>query len=473
MPENASKPVRFEDRVSWFKQARFGLFMHWGLYAMPAKYEWIRSTEKIPDEVYHRYAERFDPDKFDPRAWARLAREAGMKYFVVTTKHHDGFCLWDTKCTKWSAPHSAARRDLLRPIVNAFRAEGLRVGFYYSLQDWDHPQYPIDVFHPLRDREDAADLNRKRDVRKYAKFMRDQVTELLTQYGKIDVLWFDFSYPGRSYRGFPGKGRDAWESRRLLDLVHELSPDTLVNDRLDLPGEGDFMTVEQKQLDEAPRGGPQAISSSCLARCWENCHTFSGAWSYNRDESSWKSPKLCLQLLIQAVARGGNYILNVGPTARGEFDPRATDRLRVYADWMKLQRPLDPRLRRRARGVPRAGQVPLHLQREDEPALPAHPRLALRDAALPEPRPPRRLRAVPSRRIRGALQRERPRRADRPHVAPRRPDVLPPGRPAGRRPRPDDRDLPQVGAARVRPCSSRGSRPSRRRRRRGPRRGRP
>ena len=165
--------------------------------------------------------------------------------------------------------------------------------------------------------------------------MRDQVTELLTQYGKIDVLWFDFSYPERSYKGFPGKGRDAWESRKLLDLVHELSPDTLVNDRLDLPGEGDFMTVEQKQHDEPPHGGPQAVRPGCLARCWENCHTFSGAWSYNRDESSWKSPKLCLQLLIQAVARGGNYILNVGPTARGEFDPRATDRLRVYADWMK------------------------------------------------------------------------------------------------------------------------------------------
>ena len=304
MSAPATRPQRFEDRVAWFQAARFGLFLHWGLYAMPAKYEWIRSTERIPDDVYHRYAERFDPDKFDPRAWARLAREAGMKYFVVTTKHHDGFCLWDTKCTKWSAPHSAARRDLLRPIVDAFRAEGLRVGLYYSLQDWDHPQYPIDIHHPLRDREDAPELNKRRDVRKYAKFMRDQVTELLTQYGKIDVLWFDFSYPGRSYRGFPGKGRDAWESRKLLDLVHRLSPDTLVNDRLD-------------------------------ARCWENCHTFSGAWSYSRDESSWKSPKLCLQLLIQAVARGGNYILNVGPTARGEFDPRATDRLRVYADWMK------------------------------------------------------------------------------------------------------------------------------------------
>ena len=181
MPPSPTPPVRFEDRVAWFQQARFGLFMHWGLYAMPAKYEWIRSTEKIPDEVYHRYAERFDPDKFDPRVWARLAREAGMKYFVITTKHHEGFCLWDTKFTKWSAPHSAARRDLLRPIVDAFRAEGLRVGLYYSLQDWDHPQYPIDVFHPLRDREDAAELNKKRDIRKYAAFMRDQVTELLTQ----------------------------------------------------------------------------------------------------------------------------------------------------------------------------------------------------------------------------------------------------------------------------------------------------
>ena len=164
--------------------------------------------------------------------------------------------------------------------------------------------------------------------------MRAQVTELLTGYGKIDLIWFDFSYPRNGWRGLPGKGRDDWQSRELIDLVHRLSPDTLVNDRLDLPGEGDFMTIEQKQLDEPPRGGPQATGVGTVARCWENCHTFSGAWSYSRDEMSWKTPKLCLQLLIQAVARGGNFIINVGPTARGQFDSRARERLDAYADWM-------------------------------------------------------------------------------------------------------------------------------------------
>ena len=137
--------------TAWFVRDRFGMFIHWGLYALPARHEWIRNIERIPNEDYEIYFEMFDPDLFDPKAWARAAREAGMKYFVITTKHHEGFCLWDTKYTNYKVTNTAAGRDLLREVVDAFRAEGLRVGFYYSLIDWHHPDFPIDRIHPLRD----------------------------------------------------------------------------------------------------------------------------------------------------------------------------------------------------------------------------------------------------------------------------------------------------------------------------------
>ena len=184
-------------RTDWFTEARFGMFIHWGLYAMPARGEWIRHNEQIPNEDYEKYFERFDPDLLDAKEWARAAKAAGMRYLVITTKHHEGFCLWDSKFTDYKATNTPAKRDLLREIVDAFRAEGLRIGFYYSLLDWHHPEFPIDPKHPLRNRpaEEIAKMNKRRDVRKYARYMRDQVTELLTQYGKIDILWFDFSSP--------------------------------------------------------------------------------------------------------------------------------------------------------------------------------------------------------------------------------------------------------------------------------------
>ena len=182
--------------VTWFQDARFGMFIHWGLYALPARHEWIKHTEKITNADYQKYFDHFNPDMFNPKEWARAAREAGMKYFVITTKHHEGFCLWDTKYTDYKITNTKFGRDALREVVDAFRSEGLHVGFYYSLIDWHHPEFTIDRIHPLRESEAARAENKNRDMKKYAKYMRDQVTELLTQFGKIDVIWFDFSYPG-------------------------------------------------------------------------------------------------------------------------------------------------------------------------------------------------------------------------------------------------------------------------------------
>ena len=324
------KPAPTPGDTGWFVHDRFGMFIHWGLYALPARHEWVKSRELIADEPYQPYFDHFDPDLYDPREWAAAAKAAGMKYVVLTAKHHEGFCLWDSQLTDYKATNTPYAKDLLRPYVDAFREAGLRVGFYYSLIDWHHPEFPIDIFHPLRDRPDAAELNKQRDIRKYAAYMQGQVRELLTNYGKIEVIWFDFSYPGRDYKGLPGKGRNDWQSEALLKLTRELQPGIIVDNRLDLPpDQADIYTPEQFQ----PREWVHVDGKPVV---WETCQTFSGSWGYHRDETSWKSPQQLIQMLINTVACGGNLLMNVGPTARGALDARAGSALQVYADWMRL-----------------------------------------------------------------------------------------------------------------------------------------
>jgi len=320
--------------TNWFVNDRFGMFIHWGLYAQGARHEWLMNNEKIPLEEYERrYFKRFDPDLYNPELWASAAADAGMKYFVVTTKHHEGFCLWDTQQTAYKAPNTAARRDLIRPLVDAFRGRGLRTGFYYSLLDWHHPHYVIDNrIGPYRELPEAerAKMNAGRDMAQYAAYMRAQVRELLTNYGQVDVLWFDFSYPDREHPEdcTRGKGRLAWESEKLYRLVRELQPHVIVDDRLDMPGSGDIKTPEQFQPREWCKVNGQPV-------VWEACQTFSGSWGYHRDESSWRSVDELLRTLIDCVSKGGNLLLNVGPTGRGEFDVRALDRLHGMGSWMK------------------------------------------------------------------------------------------------------------------------------------------
>ncbi len=187
--------VSVPDKAKWWVNDRFGMFIHWGLYALPARHEWVKNVEKIRDEDYQKYFDHFNPDLYDPVKWARAAKAAGMKYFVITTKHHEGFCLWDSKYTDYKAPNTPYGKDLIRPMVEAFRAEGLKVGFYHSLLDWHHPQFPVDNLHPRRDDEAYKAANGGRDVRVYAEYLYNQVSELLTNYGKIDYLFYDFSYP--------------------------------------------------------------------------------------------------------------------------------------------------------------------------------------------------------------------------------------------------------------------------------------
>ncbi len=328
------------DKFKWFYRDRFGLFMHWGVYAMAARHEWVWEYERMKREKYMTYFKCFEPDLFDPKAWARAAKEAGMKYFVITTKHHDGFCLWDTKYTDFKISNTPYGKDILKPLVEAFRNEGIRAGLYYSLLDWHHPHFPIVFHHPDRNEPDWEEMNNPRDVTKAAEYFQNQIMELLTQFGQIDYLFFDFSEPFYSELRNAGEYQN-WHPKKLNDLCRKLQPNIIINDRLDYGDdtpEFDLATPEQYIDREWTTYKGQKVM-------WESCQTFAGSWGYYRetDKTSgptegcgrWKSVEQLLKMLIESVSKGGNMLLNVGPTARGEFEPRVIERLEGVAEWMK------------------------------------------------------------------------------------------------------------------------------------------
>lgn len=321
-------PDQRTERMKWWTDARFGMFIHWGLYALPARHEWVKQHERMTNEDYQKYFEEFNPDLYNPDEWAKMAKKAGMKYVVLTAKHHDGFCLFESKYTDYNAINTPYGKDIIKEYVDAFRKEGLRVGFYYSLIDWHHPHFTIDRVHPQRttSKEEYDRMNSGRNMAIYREYMKNQVRELLTNYGKIDIIWLDYSYPGEF-----GKGRDEWGSVELLKMVRELQPGILVNDRLDLKDyrDGwDFTTPEQFKVQSWPEIDGENIP-------WETCQTFSGSWGYYRDEHTWKDNKQLLVLLIESVSKGGNVLLNIGPTGRGVIDYRAEAALDKMGEWMK------------------------------------------------------------------------------------------------------------------------------------------
>lgn len=333
-----------EARLAWWTDARFGMFIHFGLYSLPARHEWVKSNEKITEEAYDEYFKRFDPDLFDAKAWAKTAKRAGMKYAVLTTKHHEGFCLWDTKTTDYKITNTPFGRDLVREFVDAFRAEGIRIGFYFSIIDWHHPDYTIDVNHPQRpadfDGSDAfahlnahyeqefAALNANRDMNRYRAYMFAQVKELLSDYGQVDIVWFDYTIVHPKW----GKTWKDWDAVEFLKMARRLQPGVIVDSRLGLMDSDDgwdFVTPEQFKAQSWPTVRGKRVP-------WETCQTFSGSWGYYRDEATWKSVPQLVELLTETVSKGGNLILNVGPTARGRFDKRAQSRLDALAEWMDL-----------------------------------------------------------------------------------------------------------------------------------------
>ena len=317
-----------KDDMKWYQDARFGMFIHWGLYAIPARGEWVKQTESIPEQNYQPFFETFNPTEYNPREWARAAKEAGMKYAVMTTKHHDGFCLFDSKYTDYKATNTLAKRDLTREYVDAFRAEGLKVGFYYSLLDWHHPDYPIagDTIHPFRNFPEYQD--HKGNLPAYADYLRNQVEELLTNYGKIDLIWFDFSYGVMS--------GEAWKATELVKMVRKLQPGIIIDNRL-----GGNIKSAEPEIYAGDFASPEQIippegvtNEDGKPIPWEACITLNDHWGYNASDKNWKTPMTVVRTLVECVSKGGNLLLNVGPTAKGEIPAECLDILFDVGEWM-------------------------------------------------------------------------------------------------------------------------------------------
>ncbi|HWB86116.1 MAG TPA: alpha-L-fucosidase [Bryobacteraceae bacterium] len=284
-------------RMKWWHEARFGMFIHWGLYSVLGRHEWAMENEGIPVAEYQELAKRFHPKPNAARAWAKLAKQAGQKYMVMTTKHHEGFCNFDTKLTDYCAPKQGPGRDLVREYVEAARAEGLRVGFYYSLMDWHHP-------------DGARCATDEQARRRFVEYTHGLIRELMTNYGKIDVLWYDVAWP---------LDAQGWESEKMNEMVFKLQPEIIVNNRNKL--DGDFATPEQRITAEANRA-------------WESCMTMNESWGYQRADDNWKSPKTIVRNLITCARDTGNYLLNIGPKGDGSIPEESVQILTEVGKWM-------------------------------------------------------------------------------------------------------------------------------------------
>ena len=288
-----------ERRMRWWHEARFGMFVHWGLYSQLGRHEWAMNRERIPMAEYEKLADTWRPKERPAREWARLAKQAGAKYMVMTTKHHEGFCLWDTAQTDYNAVKHGPGRDLVREFVDACREFGLRIGFYYSLMDWHHP----DGARCATD--DAA-------RRRFLDFTDGCVRELCSNYGKIDIMWYDVAWPMRT----PA----LWESARRNAMVRELQPDIIINNRSLL--DEDFGTPEEHVTAAGP------------GRAWEACMTFNGSWGYMPSAIDWRSVREVLGMLRTATAGGGNLLLNIGPKPDGSAPEEAVERLEAVGRWI-------------------------------------------------------------------------------------------------------------------------------------------
>ncbi len=321
-------PAQKAERMKWFTDAKFGLFIHWGLYAIPAgKWgnqdghgEWIRETAQIPVGEHEKFRDQFNPKQFDPRKIVKMAKDAGMKYVVITTKHHDGFCLFDSAATDWDVMNSPYAKDIMRQMAEACKAEGLKMCWYHSIMDWHHPDYlPRRTWEVGQRPADGADFSR------FVDYLHRQVTELLTNYGPIGIMWFD------------GEWESTWnheEGQKLYDLCRRLQPSVIVNNRCDVGREGlsgfgtragDYGTPEQ----EIPATG-------LPGQVWETCMTMNDHWGFNAVDKNFKSAPQIVEMLCDIASKGGNYLLNVGPDADGVVPKESVDALARVGAWMKV-----------------------------------------------------------------------------------------------------------------------------------------
>lgn len=314
------------ERMSWWREARFGMFIHWGLYAIPAgewkgvEYEWlgewIMQRARIPSSEYELLKDQFNPVRFDANKIVRLAKDAGMKYLVITSKHHDGFSLFDSKYSDYDVMSTPFKRDIIREFADACRRHNIRFGLYYSSKDWHHPEFPAEYnrgdFH--------GDPNPDADMEKYITYMKNQLIELLTDYGSISVAWFDFS--GVRFESSDERAR-VLRAEEIVSHVRALQPDIIINDRVGIPA--DYGTPEQEIPDVGIPG-----------RDWETCQTMNDTWGYKKNDQNWKSSAELIGELVETSSKGGNYLLNIGPTALGEVPQASVERLRDMGKWLQI-----------------------------------------------------------------------------------------------------------------------------------------
>ncbi|MDA1360952.1 alpha-L-fucosidase [Glycomyces luteolus] len=306
------------DRVRAWQQAKFGMFIHWGLYAIPARGEWVQFAEGLPAEEYGQYAPQFDPSGFDAAEWVALAKAAGQKYLVFTAKHHDGFCMWNTALTDYNiVKASPFGRDPIAELAAECERQGLTFGVYYSVKDWHHQDYPTRYTYRTKRHPDGFHGRPKTDAdfMKYMDYMEGQLRELMTGYGRIGTLWFDWY--GDAFEREDERER----ARQIIDMVHDLQPDCVVNDRLGGVG-ADFTTAEQ------------TIPGSAGDRPWEACMTVAGSWGYSANDTVKDGPTL-IRDLVDIAGKGGNYLLNVGPNEQGRIGEAEAASLREVGRWLE------------------------------------------------------------------------------------------------------------------------------------------
>ena len=297
----------------WFNQARFGMFIHFGPYAAHGLGEQVLFREHLDQRQYAEQAARWNPRRFDAEAWAQCAKQAGMKYAVLTTRHHDGYCLWDSALTEYTSAAKAPKRDLVAEYVRAFRKAGLRVGLYYSLADWRIPAYW------------AGPGNDPEGWREFRRNVHGQVSELLSNYGRIDVIWFDGAWPHPATH---------WQSRALVRAIRRLQPGILINNRLGSDTGGAFGGGRSKKLGDF--GTPEHHITADPDRLWESCQTSTWRlWGHTRGER-WRPADVLLDMLVQSAGMGGNLLLNVGPKADGTLPAPFVKRMREIGRWMAV-----------------------------------------------------------------------------------------------------------------------------------------
>ena len=326
--------------INEFQQARFGLFVHFGAYAVNGKSEWLKAYQKLTNEQYQTYIDHFQPKENCMEEWAAFAKAAGVKYAVLTTKHHDGFCLFDSQLTHYTTKQTIDR-DLVREFVEAFREQGIKIGFYYSLIDWHHDDFPHygDLQHPRNTAVEEKAKETKRDLDRYLDYMHGQIHELLSNYGEIDMMWYDFSYNNLKDSGLPNMKGETWRATELVKLMHELQPNLIYNNRLGSNGgmlvaepeiyAGDFTSPEQL----IPPTGMMNEKGELVP--WEACLTMNESWGYTNTPFGYKRLRTLIHALVDSVSKNGNLLLNVGPDAKGKFPQKAQERLNGIGEWLE------------------------------------------------------------------------------------------------------------------------------------------